>query len=131
LTGCSDANCSAEALAAGGSAVVPKTSPAAQLVMAIQEALNGGAIARQGRKRIVEFPQRGAPEPVAPSNLSPREMEVLQLISQGRRTKEAACILSVSPRTVECHRYRITTKLGIRTTAELTKYAMRHGVVPA
>ncbi len=69
--------------------------------------------------------------PASRPKLTVRETEVLQLIAEGRRTKEVAHLLSVSPRTVEFHKYRITDKLGISTTAELTQYAMRNGVVPA
>ena len=61
--------------------------------------------------------------------LTPREREVLQLLAEGRSVKEIASILDISPRTVEFHKYNVMEKLGLRTTAELTQYAIKHGMV--
>ncbi len=60
--------------------------------------------------------------------LSPREREVLQLLAEGRSTKETASLLCVSTKTVETHRQQIMSKLNIHTTAELIKYAIREGL---
>lgn len=62
------------------------------------------------------------------SNLSPREREVLQLIAEGRNTKEIASRLNVSVKTVETHRRKIMERLDVRSIAELTKYAIREGL---
>jgi DNA-binding NarL/FixJ family response regulator len=62
--------------------------------------------------------------------LSPREREVLQLLAEGRATKEIASDLDVSVKTVETHRKNIMDKLGLRSIAELTKYAVREGLTP-
>jgi DNA-binding NarL/FixJ family response regulator len=59
--------------------------------------------------------------------VTPREREVLQLLSDGHTTKEMAELLEISVRTVETHRLQIMNKLNLRSTAELTKYAIRHG----
>lgn len=67
-------------------------------------------------------------EPSVFSVLSNREREVLQLLSEGRNTKEIAAYLSVSIKTIEAHRNKIMTKLGIHSIAELTKYAIREGL---
>jgi DNA-binding NarL/FixJ family response regulator len=64
------------------------------------------------------------------SVLSPREREVLQLMAEGRSTNQIAEGLCVSVKTVEAHRKQIMTKLGIHSVAELTKYAIRHGLTP-
>ena len=61
--------------------------------------------------------------------LTPREREVLQLLAEGRSVKEIAAVLDISPRTVEFHKYNVMEKLGLRTTAELTQYAIKHGIV--
>ncbi len=61
--------------------------------------------------------------------LTPREREVLQLLAEGHAVKEIGAVLDISPRTVEFHKYNIMEKLGLRTTAELTQYAIKHGVV--
>jgi DNA-binding NarL/FixJ family response regulator len=64
------------------------------------------------------------------STLSPREREVLQLLAEGRSTKEMAAHLKVSVKTVETHRKQIMDKLNIHSVAELTKYAIREGLTP-
>jgi DNA-binding NarL/FixJ family response regulator len=64
----------------------------------------------------------------SPSMLSPREREVLQLIAEGKSTKEIAFSFNLSVKTVEAHRQRIMEKLNIRTVAALTKYAIREGL---
>jgi DNA-binding NarL/FixJ family response regulator len=60
--------------------------------------------------------------------LTRRELQVLQLIADGRSTKEIAAILEVSVKTIETHRKQIMDKLGIRTIAGLTKYCIREGL---
>lgn len=60
--------------------------------------------------------------------LSPKEREVLQLVAEGRSTKEIADVLSVSFKTIDTHRQHIMDKLGLRSVAELTKYAIREGL---
>jgi DNA-binding NarL/FixJ family response regulator len=62
------------------------------------------------------------------STLTVREREVLQLIAEGKSTKEIAGVLKVSVKTVETHRQQMMEKLGVRSIAELTKYAIREGL---
>jgi two-component system response regulator NreC len=62
------------------------------------------------------------------SPLSPREREVLQLLAEGKSTKEMADVLHVSVKTIESHRKRIMDKLDLHSVAELTKYAIREGL---
>jgi len=64
------------------------------------------------------------------SILSAREREVLQLLAEGKSTKEAAARLHVSVKTIETHRKQIMDKLDIHSVAELTKYAIREGLTP-
>jgi DNA-binding NarL/FixJ family response regulator len=61
--------------------------------------------------------------------LSPREREVLQLVAEGKTTKEVASVLGISVKTAESHRTRIMEKLDIHETATLVRYAIRHGVI--
>jgi len=61
--------------------------------------------------------------------LTPREHQVLQLIAEGKTTKEVASLLGVSVKTAESHRMRIMTKLDIHETAGLVRYAIRQGLV--
>ena len=70
-----------------------------------------------------------APEPPPGADvLSPRELEVLKLIAQGRANKEIGAELGISTRTVEAHRQALMKKLGIHTVAGLTRYCLEHGV---
>ena len=120
-----------EALAAGGSGYVLKSSAGDELLTAIQEVEKGR---RYVTKSIAEAVELGLS---ARSNtwrspldkLTSRQREVLQLLAEGFPTKEIAAKLHVSPRTVEFHKYRIMDELGLRTTAELSRYAARHGIV--
>ncbi|MGD0884634.1 MAG: response regulator transcription factor [Thermodesulfovibrionales bacterium] len=79
---------------------------------------------------IIENYIRNAPksDPSVFSLLSDREREVLQLMAEGKTTKEIASHLLVSTKTVETHRMNIMTKLDIHSIAELTKYAIREGL---
>ena len=61
--------------------------------------------------------------------LTTRQREVLQLVAEGHSIKEIGSILNVSPKTVEFHKYRVMEQLHLRTTAELTQYAVKHGIV--
>jgi DNA-binding NarL/FixJ family response regulator len=61
--------------------------------------------------------------------LTPRELEVLKLVAEGHSSEEIAALLVISPRTVESHRANITAKLGARDRVELTRYAIRRGLV--
>jgi DNA-binding NarL/FixJ family response regulator len=63
--------------------------------------------------------------------LTSRERQVLQLISEGKSTKEVASVLGISTKTAESHRTRLMQKLDIHETAGLVRYAIRHGLVQA
>ncbi len=65
-----------------------------------------------------------------PSILSSRECQVLQLVAEGKTTKDIALTLSLSAKTVENHRHQIMNKLGLFSIAELTRYAIREGLIP-
>jgi DNA-binding NarL/FixJ family response regulator len=82
-----------------------------------------GAIVRDYLDRFA----RG--ERVPETVLTPREDEVLKLIAEGRSSKEIAAILSISIKTVERHRANILARLGMRDRTELTRYAIRAGLV--
>ena len=66
--------------------------------------------------------------PLTHNSLTPREREMLQLIAEGRNTKEIAAQYDISIKTVEVHRHNIMNKLGLYSVAELTKYAVREGL---
>jgi RNA polymerase sigma factor (sigma-70 family) len=124
----------AEALRAGGSAYVLKSSAGIEIVAAIREALRGGTFvtAAINRATVEAQMKRDQRLPDALPELSQRQREVVQMVSEGRSTKEIAGILNISPRTVEFHRYRAMQALGVRTLAELVQYAVKHRlIIPA
>ena len=131
LTMHADPTLATQAFKEGVSAYVLKSSPASEIVTAIQEALRGRVyISPAVAGDILGELTRSREQPVklAPE-LTPRQKEVLQLIAEGKSPKEIAAILNVSPRTVEFHKYRIMETIGARTIAELTRYAVAHGIV--
>lgn len=117
------------ALSAGANGYVLKTSAREELDEAIRSVLSGHIYVSPGlsSEHLKRFkdPARAA----ATLRLSMREREVLQPIAEGRSAKEIAEILNISVKTVEFHRENIKRKLGLRTTAELTKYALEQGLI--
>ena len=65
----------------------------------------------------------------ASAGLTPRQFEVLQLLAEGHSMKEVAARLDVTPRTIVSHTYRMIAQLQVKTTAELVRFAVRHGVL--
>jgi DNA-binding NarL/FixJ family response regulator len=121
----------AEAFLAGGSAYIVKTAAGVELVTAIREAMQGRSYVGEGlnREALEGLIQRELRSRGASRALSPRQQQVLQLVADGRTTKAIADTLHVSARTVEFHRYRLMKSLGVRTIAELVRYAIQHNVV--
>ena len=64
----------------------------------------------------------------ATGSLTPRQRDVVRLLAEGRTMKEVAATLGVSPRTVETHKYQSMEALRLKTTAELIRYALEHGL---
>lgn len=122
-----------EAFRVGVSAYVLKRSASSELITAIREVLKGRTyVTPLITKNMLDLWLEGAMEPEKLfRDLTPRQREVLQLVAEGHSIKEIAAILNVSPKTVEFHKYRIMEGLGVRTTAELTRYAIKYGLVPA
>ena len=121
-----------EAFQAGASGYLLKRSAASELSQAIQSVLQGQKyLTPLITKDVLDSvfkPSTGKRGTPASTALTPRQREVLQLVAEGRGTKEIATILSVSVKTVEFHRFRIMQQLDIHTTADLTKYAITHGI---
>jgi DNA-binding NarL/FixJ family response regulator len=117
-----------EALKAGASGYVLKSGADRDLVEACRAAMRGepflypAAVARLIRDVLA----RGE-EPADP--LTPRELQVVKLIAEAHTTEQIADVLTISPRTVERHRENILAKLGMRDRVELTRYAIRRGLV--
>ena len=126
-----DVSFATEALAAGGSGYVLKNSAGDELLTAIREAMNGRTYVTKSIAEAVKLglSSRSNTWRSPLDKLTSRQREVLQLLAEGLQVKEIAVRLHVSPRTVEFHKYRIMDELGLRTTAELSRYAARHGIV--
>lgn len=119
-----------EALQAGARGYVLKSQGVEDLVRAIHEVMQGGIFLSPGVSHtLVEAVLAGSPLPHDP--LTPRERETLQHIAEGLSTKQIAATMGISVKTAETHRSRMMSKLGIRSTAGLVRYAMRRGLAPA
>lgn len=117
-----------EALRAGVTGYVLKTKAAGDLAQAIREVAGGAIYLSPGVSRAVVQAYR-AKSDLPPDPLTPRERQVLQLIAEGKRTKEIATLLGVSVKTAESHRTRLMEKLNIHETASLVRYALQRGLI--
>jgi DNA-binding NarL/FixJ family response regulator len=130
LTVCEDPDLAAETFRLGASGFLMKSSAAAELFTAIQMAL-------EGRRYVTPLLTKGEPlgvfleRALSPHDdkLTARQREVLQLLAEGKLMKEVADLLGVTSRTVAFHKYAIMEQLGMKNTAELVQYAVRHGLV--
>ncbi len=133
LSGHSNREFVREMLKAGASAYVLKSRAYEDLVCAIREVMQGRKylspdVARGVVDEYVEISSASLGENAAFVVLTEREREVLQLIAEGRSTKEASDSLGVSVKTAETHRRNIMEKLNLHSVAEITKYAIRAGI---
>ena len=118
-----------EALEAGAAGYLVKHSTTTDLLTAMQEVLNGRIYVSPPAQNLTET-HRAKLVDGRSTELTPRRREVLRLIAQGQRPKQIATELGLSKRTVETHKYEIMSTLGVRTTAELVRYAVRLRLVP-
>lgn len=119
------------AFRSGASGYVVKQSAAGELVTALQEVMAGRYyVSPQVRKGVPgDFDPLRNPADVFKSGLTGRQREVLQLVAEGKAAKEIAALLDISVKTVEYHKAGIMEALGLRSTAELTRYAIEHGML--
>jgi two-component system response regulator NreC len=118
------------ALRAGIRGYVVKTQGSHELIQAVREVADGGIYLSPTVSRIVVGAYLGGHE--APNDpLTAREREVVQLIAEGRTTKEVATILGLTVKTVETYRSQLMDKLNIHEIAGLVRYAIRQGIVQA
>jgi len=117
------------ALSAGATGYVLKSAAREELLDAIRSVMGGHiyvspSLSSEHLERFTD-PSRAA----ATLRLSAREREILQLIAEGRAAKEIAHLLNISIKTVAFHRENVKRKLGVRSTAELTRHAVEQGLV--
>jgi len=121
-----------EALKAGASGYVLKSVADRDLVEAVRAAMRGEKFLYPGARTplIEDFLHRARQDmPVREDPLTPREQEVVKLVAEGYANKQIAETLVISEKTVERHRANILDKLGMRDRVELTRYAIRHGLI--
>jgi DNA-binding NarL/FixJ family response regulator len=125
-----DVTYAASAFEAGASGYVLKHSAPSELVIAIHEALKGHTyVTPIIAGELMGAYREGFAQKTAHVELTSRQREVLQLLAEGKSAKEISRILNISTRTVEFHKYRVMEDLGIKTVAELVRYAVKHGIV--
>jgi len=117
-----------DALRAGIKGYVLKTKAAEELIRAIQEVSLGKLYLTPGVSEAVVQAYLAKTD-LPPEPLSLREREVLQLIAEGKSTKEVAVVLGISVKTAESHRTRMMEKLNVHETASLVRYAIKRGLV--
>jgi len=121
-----------EALKAGASGYVLKTAANRDLVEACRASMRGEPFLypQAVTALIRDYLERARNGEAAPEDpLTPRELQVVKLIAEGHTSDEIASVLVISRKTVDHHRARILDKLGMRNQAELTRYAIRRGLV--
>ncbi len=122
-----------EALRNGATGYVLKDETAGELVEAVREVAAGRRyLSRALSRRAIEAYARTAREapPDAYASLTSREREVLHLAAEGHTSAKIGARLDISPRTVETHRGNLMRKLGLRTQADLLRFAVQRGIVP-
>jgi DNA-binding NarL/FixJ family response regulator len=119
-----------EAMRAGVKGYVLKSQAADDLVHAIREVSRGSVYLSPKISRVVVDAYLSK-ERLSADGLSGRERQVLQLVGEGKSTKDIAVLLGISVKTAESHRARLMKKLDIHETASLVRYAIRHGLIEA
>ena len=126
-----DVRFASEMLKAGASGFLLKDCAFRELVDAINTVMEGGIyLSPQMKDALIKLhiSLLSNGNNSSPSVLSPRELEILKLIADGRSAKEIAAHLNLSVKTIEAHRQNIMEKLNLRSVAELIKYSIREGL---
>lgn len=119
-----------EAFRAGASGYLIKRAAGSELLVALREVFRGRPYLTPliNNGISTSFVSESSPVLETPE-LTERHRQVLQLLAEGHTAKSIAELLEISPKTVEYHKACIMKRLGLRTTAELTRYAIKHGLV--
>ena len=132
LTMHGDATYATQSFQAGASAFLVKRADPSELLHAIQVVLKGQQyvtplVTRDLLRPLLE--QESPKELLNSARITPRQREVLQLVAEGYTLKEIASTLKISQKTVSYHKAKISSYTGLHTTADLTKFAISHGLV--
>ena len=130
LTMKDDPNLAAAALNLGAVGYVLKHSAVSELLKAVSEVLQGKSYVTP-KLQAENWAVREARAQRLSKDLTPRQKDVLQLLAEGRRTKEIADILNVSERTVMFHKYHIMKAFNLKSNADLVLLALKHHLISA
>lgn len=111
----------ARVIAAGVRGFIPRSSSPEELLAGIRAVGRGERVIPAGALETGELPH---------PSLTPRELQVMQLLGRGMSTREVAAYLGIKVKTVDTHRAHIFEKLAVRNASELTRYAVKHGYAP-
>lgn len=121
-----------EAFRAGASGYLLKRAAASELLTAIREVLKGRSyVSPLVTRDAIDLFLSAAPESKLSDRLTPRQREILQLVAEGRTRKEIGAFLHISVKTVEFHKASLMRELDLHNMADLTKYAIEHGLIAA
>ena len=120
-----------EALKAGASGYVLKSGADRDIVTACRAVVTGDCFLYPSATNTLvrDYLTRAAKAPGADDVLTPREAEIVKLIAEGHSSRQIAALLSISIKTVDRHRANILDKLGMRDRVQLTRYAIRRGLI--
>ena len=123
-----DAAYARRALESGAKGFVLKHSAPSELALAVRAALQGNTfITPELSSELLRTAQKKGGDPLA--GLTSRQREILQLLAEGKSAKEIGAALFLSARTVESHKYTLMEELGLGSSAELIRFAIKHGLV--
>jgi DNA-binding NarL/FixJ family response regulator len=121
-----------EAVQLGAKGLILKSEAARELVVAVEAIQrNGTHFPSRVSQTVLASELRGNRRSLEKNTLTPREREVVQLLAEGKSTKEVASVLNLSVKTAETHRSNIMGKLGLHSVSELVLYAVRNSIVQA
>jgi DNA-binding NarL/FixJ family response regulator len=131
ISSSSDDDTIRECFQKGASGFIPKTASGAELVLGLRRVLHGDIYLSQrlpqAAKLFSESVSTVTPDEEVP--LTERQIEVLQLLAEGKTMKEVAAVLNLTTRTVAFHKYRLMNTLNLNTNAAVVQYALQHRVV--
>jgi DNA-binding NarL/FixJ family response regulator len=125
-----DPDLAAESLRRGADGYVLKSSAASELISAIHQILRGDCHVSAALGNVSER-QTVSASANSSDKLTDRQIDVLQLLAEGRSMKEVASVLNLTTRTVAFHKYRLMSGLGLRNDAEIVQYAVRKNMLAA
>ena len=122
-----------EAFRRGASGYLPKTSAGSELVIAIRTVLKGeiylSPLLTKNKDGAARAEHPTVPEEATRRILTDRQLEVLQLLAEGKSMKEVAAVLNLATRTVAFHKYRLMQNLHLKNDAEVVQYAIRQRII--